>query len=331
MLISHVMNRRLLFVLAALFVASTAAGQPVALPDASKLRLRSANALILDAEAGAPIYAKAADEVTPIASLTKLMTAMVTLDADLPMDELLEVDVQDFDYLKGSSSRLRMGAALPRREMLRLALMASENRAASSLARHHPGGIPAFVAEMNRKAQALGMTHTHFADPTGLAAENVSTAHDLAKMVSAAAQYPLIGEFTTTGSAMVEIQPTGQVLGFNNTNALVKSPQWDIQVSKTGYIREAGKCLVMLATISSRPFVIVLLDSLGKYTRVADAQRIKHWLETGDSAGADEPKEPRVTRAKGSGRSAKASRHKVKGALLPRNRDTLKVNYSGKR
>jgi D-alanyl-D-alanine endopeptidase (penicillin-binding protein 7) len=167
---------------------------------------------------------------------------------------------------------------------------------------------------MNQKAQDLGLEHTHFADPTGLTAENVSTATELARMVAAAAQYPLIREFSTTGSHFVEVQPTGQVLGFNNTNMLVKSPTWDIQVSKTGYIREAGKCLVMLATISSRPFVIVLLDSLGKYTRVGDAQRVKQWLETGDSAGAPEPKEPRLLRASARGKAKSG----VKGSLQPR-------------
>jgi D-alanyl-D-alanine endopeptidase (penicillin-binding protein 7) len=166
--------------------------------------------------------------------------------------------------------------------MLRLALMASENRAASSLARHYPGGAGAFVAAMNAKAAALGMTHTRFLDPTGLSAQNVSTANDLAVLVAAAAEYPMIREFSTTQSHVVEVQPTGQVLGFNNTNRLVKSGEWDIQVSKTGYIREAGKCLVMMTTIASRPFVIVLLDSLGQYTRVADAIRVKHWLETGE-------------------------------------------------
>jgi D-alanyl-D-alanine endopeptidase (penicillin-binding protein 7) len=161
--------------------------------------------------------------------------------------------------------------------------MASENRAASSLARHYPGGSAAFVAAMNQKAQALGMTRSHFSDPTGLSSENVSTAHDLARMVQAAAEYPLIREFTTTASHYVEVQPTGQLLGFNNTNSLVKSGSWDIQVSKTGFIREAGKCLVMLATIASRPVVIVLLDSYGRLTRVGDANRVKYWLETGEA------------------------------------------------
>ena len=244
---------------------------PVAL-DASKLKLASANVLVLDAADNRPIYAKAANEVTPIASLTKLMTAIVTLDAGLPLDEPIAIDMDDFDFLKGSQSRLRMGAELPRREMLRLALMASENRAASSLARHYPGGMPAFVAAMNAKA-ALARHDAARASPIRPASprSNVSTASDLATLVAAAAQYPLIREFSTTQSHYVEVQPTGQLLGFNNTNALVKSADWDIQVSKTGFIREAGKCLVMLATISSRPVVIVLLDSLGRYTRVADA------------------------------------------------------------
>ena len=243
----------------------------------------SANALVLDADAQRPIYAKAADEVTPIASLTKLMTAMVVLDAGQPDDEPIAVGNEDFDYLKGSRSRLRMGTMLPRREMLRLALMSSENRAASALARHYPGGTPAFVAAMNAKAQSLQMTHTHYADATGLSAENVSTANDLGRLVQAAAQYPRIREFSTTPAHFVELE-SGRLLGFNNSNALVKKSSWDIHLQKTGYIREAGRCLVMLATIASRPFVIVLLDSYGKYTRLGDAERIKHWLETGETS-----------------------------------------------
>ncbi len=270
---------------------------PVAL-DPAKLRLASANALVFDASENRAVYVKAADDVTPIASLTKLMTAIVTLEAGLPLDESIAIDVDDLDYLKGTRSRLRMGAELPRREMLRLALMSSENRAASSLARHYPGGTPAFVAAMNAKAQALGMTHTHYSDPTGLSAENVSTASDLATLVNAAAQQPLIREFSTTGSHYVSVQPTGQVLGFNNTNNLVKSAQWDIQLSKTGYIREAGKCLVMLATIASKPFVIVLLDSAGKYTRLGDAARVRYWLETGQSLPAPGRAASRSAKAK---------------------------------
>ncbi|MGH8715037.1 MAG: D-alanyl-D-alanine endopeptidase, partial [Casimicrobiaceae bacterium] len=253
------------------------------LVDASKLRLASANALVFDAQSGQPIYAKDADAVTAIASVTKLMTAMVALDAGQPMDEALTIDVGDLDMLKASRSRLRLGTTMTRREMLELALMASENRAASCLARSYPGGTPAFVAAMNRKAASLGMLQTHFSDATGLSSENVATARDLARMVQAAADYPLIREFTTTASHTVEIQPSGHVLDFNNTNSLVRGGQWDIVLSKTGFIREAGKCLVMLANIASRPVIIVLLDSYGKLTRVADAQRVKHWLETGEA------------------------------------------------
>jgi D-alanyl-D-alanine endopeptidase (penicillin-binding protein 7) len=252
--------------------------------DPAKLRLASANVVVYDTAAERRLYAKAADDVTPIASLTKLMTAIVVLDAKQPMDELLEIETDDFDFLKGSHSRLRMGSTLSRREMLRLALMSSENRAASSLARHFPGGATAAVAAMNRKAMSLGMTRTHYADPTGLSADNVSSANDLAKLVLVAAQYPTIREYSTTPAHSVEIQPTGHLLGFNNSNALVKNTAWDIQLQKTGYIREAGKCLVMLTNIASRPLVIVLLDSYGKYTRLGDAQRIKHWVETGEGS-----------------------------------------------
>lgn len=254
--------------------------------DVSKLRLASANALVLDAKGGEPIYAKGADTITPIASVTKLMTAMVVLDADPALDETISVGIADLDLLKGSHSRLRLGSELSRREMLRLALMASENRAASSLARHYPGGTEACVEAMNRKAQSLGMTHTRFADPTGLSSDNVSTASDLALMVKAAAGYDLIRDATTTASHYVEVQPGGTVLGYNNTNSLVRAGQWDIQVSKTGFIREAGKCLVMLTNIASRPIVIILLDSYGRLTRVGDANRVKHWLETGEALPA---------------------------------------------
>jgi serine-type D-Ala-D-Ala endopeptidase (penicillin-binding protein 7) len=252
-------------------------------PDPAKLRLASANVLVVDAGSDQPLYAKGANEVTAIASLTKLMTALVTIEGGQPLDEPIEVDLGDFDYLKGSRSRLSMGAQLPRREMLRLALMSSENRAASSLARHYPGGTDAFVAAMNAKAEQLGMTRTRFADPTGLSPQNVSTAHDLARLVRATAQYPLIREYSTTPSHFVEIPSTGRLLGFNNSNRLVASGAWDIQLQKTGYIREAGRCLVMLANVAGRQAIIVLLDSSGKYTRLGDAQRVKHWLETGES------------------------------------------------
>ncbi len=276
---------RLFSLVFAAFAVASAGAAAVEL-DVAKLRLASANALVVDAADGRAVYSKAADEVTPIASLTKLMTAMVVLDAHQPMDEQLEVDMDDFDYIKGSRSRLRMGVTLTREEMLRLALMSSENRAASSLGRHYPGGQLAFVAAMNEKARSLGMTSTHYDDATGLSPKNVSTANDLARLVRAAADYPMIRSFSTTPSHFVEVSTTGQTLGFNNSNALVKNNAWDIQLQKTGYIREAGRCVVMLATIASRPVVIVLLDSIGKLTRVADAQRVKHWLETGETMPA---------------------------------------------
>jgi len=312
------MNRLLPLVFAGVLAVPTwaAADSP---RDPAKLKLASQNVLVLDAEGDSPIYAKAADEITPIASVTKLMTAMVVLDANQPMDEMLEVDMQDFDFLKGSSSRLRIGATLPRREMLHLALMSSENRAASSLARHYPGGTPAFVSAMNAKAQLLGLTNTHYADPTGLSPQNVSTAKDLAHLVKAAAEYPVIREFTTTPSQYVQVEGMNRTLGFNNSNPLVKNDKWDIQLQKTGYIREAGKCLVMMATIASKPIVIVLLDSLGKYTRVADAQRVKHWLETGETA----PEKSLITAKppRGGIRAAAANtklKHRVRGTFQPR-------------
>lgn len=262
-------------------VAGLAAAQDIR--DPAKLQLASANALVLDPGSGALLYAKAADDVTPIASLTKLMTAMVTLDAGQPLDEPLAIDMGDFDFLKGSHSRLRMGTQLTRREMLRLALMSSENRAASAVARHYPGGTAAFVHAMNAKAAALGMTRSRFDDPTGLSPRNVSTAKDLAAMVTAAAAYPLIREYSTTPSAYVEVDPAGRIVGFNNSNRLVAADGWEILLQKTGYIREAGRCLVMMANIASRPVVIVLLDSIGKYTRLGDAERVRHWMETGDA------------------------------------------------
>jgi D-alanyl-D-alanine endopeptidase (penicillin-binding protein 7) len=193
--------------------------------------------------------------------------------------------------------------------------MSSENRAASSLARHYPGGKAAFVTAMNFKAASLGLTHTHYEDPTGLSPENVSTASDLAKLVQAAAEYPVIREFTTTPSHFVEIQPTGRTLGFNNSNALVKKQDWDITLQKTGYIKEAGKCVVMLVNVASKPFVIVLLDSLGKYTRIADAQRVKHWLETGESVAMVPVKAVRAVKVRATSR---ANHHRNRGALRAR-------------
>ncbi len=241
--------------------------------------LKSAAALVVDFNDGQQIYGKNTQGVTPIASITKLMTSMVVLDANLPLDETIYVDTADLDYVKHTYSRLAVGTALPRRDMLRLALMSSENRAAASLGRSYPGGSAVFTAAMNRKAAELGMSNTHFVDSTGLSSENVSTAEDLVRMVKAAYQYPLIREFTTTTAHEVETA-AGRSLQFRNSNGLVKSPEWEIGLSKTGYISEAGRCLVMQAKIGARHVVIVLLDSWGKYTRLADAKRIKKWLES---------------------------------------------------
>lgn len=241
--------------------------------------LKSAAALVVDLNDGQRIYGKNTQAVTPIASITKLMTAMVVLDAHQPLEEAVYIDTADFDLLKHTNSRLGAGTGLARSDMLRLALMSSENRAAAALGRSYPGGSEAFIAAMNRKAVELSMWSTRFVDPTGLSSENVSTAEDLVKMVKGAYQYPLIREFTTMPAHEVATA-AGRNLQFRNSNGLVKNPAWAIGLSKTGYISEAGRCLVMQARIGARPVVIVLLDSWGKYTRVADANRIKKWLES---------------------------------------------------
>jgi len=248
------------------------------LEDAKNLSVQSASALVLDQATGAVLYEKNAQAVLPIASITKLMTAMVALDAMPDLNETLRVSDDDVDVLKGTRSRLKVGTRLSREEMLRLALMSSENRAAAALSRHYPGGREAFVAAMNQKAQALGMTESRFEDPTGLTAANVSSARDLVKMVDAAHRYPLIREFSTSAGDQLVI--AGRTQQFNNTNSLVKSPAWDIGLSKTGYINEAGKCLVMQAWLNNKPTIIVLLDSWGKMTRIGDANRIKRWVES---------------------------------------------------
>lgn len=247
-----------------------------------ELRLASAKALILNQETGEVLYAKSTDTPTPIASVTKLMTAMVVLDAHLPMDELLTVSNADVDTLKRTSSRLPVGSTLSRAEMLQLALMASENRAASVLGHSYPGGIDAFVKAMNIKATMLGMTRTHFVDSTGLNSDNVSTAEDLAKMVNAAYAYPEIRQVTTSASYEVAMNGMRRPAEFHNTNILVRDSKsdWNIGLSKTGFINEAGRCLVMQAMIGGQPMIIVLLDSVGKFTRIGDANRVRKWLES---------------------------------------------------
>jgi D-alanyl-D-alanine endopeptidase (penicillin-binding protein 7) len=243
------------------------------------LQLASAKALVINQLTGETLYAKNTNVATPIASVTKLMTAMVALDAHLPMDDILFIGDDDVDYIKGTHSRLTLGTALTRGELLQLALMSSENRAAAALGRNYPGGITAFVAAMNLKAAMLGMKDTRFVDSTGLDSNNVSTADDLAKMVNAAHQYPEIRQITTTASQ--EVLPYGRnfPINFVNTNALVRAGNWVIGLSKTGFINEAGRCLVMQAEISGQPMIIVLLDSVGKFTRIGDANRIRKWFE----------------------------------------------------
>ena len=245
-------------------------------------RLHSSIALIYDQKTQSPLYTKNSDALTPIASITKLMTAMVVLDSQQPLNEEISIDKADVDTLKGTRSRLRVGMKFTRNELLKLALMASENRAAAALARTYPGGYDAAISAMNVKAYELGMRSTRFFDPAGLNSNNVSTAHDLVKMVSAASNYSLIHQYTTAASHSVDGW-RGREMRFVNTNPLVRSASWDIGVSKTGYISEAGRCLVMEATINQRPVIIVLLDSWGKNSRIGDANRIKKWMESSNT------------------------------------------------
>lgn len=250
-------------------------------------RLESAAVVVVDQEQGQLLFGKNPNSVQPIASITKLMTAIVVLDAGLPLDESIEITNEDIDFVKGTRSRLQIGTCLTRGEMLKLALMASENRAASALGRNYPGGIGAFVEAMNRKARDLGMRHTRFVDSTGLNPGNVSTAQDLVKLVEAGYKYPVIRDFTTSASHIVEVDNgrRSRLVAFNNSNGLVRSSNWDIGLSKTGYISEAGRCLVMQAKIATKPVIIVLLDSWGKLSRVGDANRIKTWIERELNAG----------------------------------------------
>jgi D-alanyl-D-alanine endopeptidase (penicillin-binding protein 7) len=245
------------------------------------LILASSKALVINQNTNEVIYAKNTNTPTPIASVTKLMTAMVVLDAELNLDEIITIADADKDYLKGTSSRLSVGTQLSRNELLHLALIASENRAASALATSYPGGRAKFVSDMNIKAMSLGMMNTHFEDSTGLTSDNVSTAEDLAKMVSAAYSYGLIREITTTGSYDIFLPNHRGPTHFNNTNLLVRNnnSEWEIGLSKTGYISEAGRCLVMQAKLVGEPVIIVLLDSDGKYTRIGDANRVRKWVE----------------------------------------------------
>jgi len=240
------------------------------------LNLGSSVALVVDPATDEVLFSKNPDAVLPIASITKLMTALVVLDAGQPLDEELTISQADVDRHKGSRSRLHVGARLTRGEMLHLALMSSENRAAHALGRHYPGGMDAFVEAMNAKARLLGMVDTRFAEPTGLLSSNQSTAQDLARLVRAAGEVPLIRELSTAQETAVAV---GQrQLQFRNSNALVRDPDWSIAVQKTGYISEAGRCVVMEAELAGRKLIMVLLDAAGSYARYADAQRLRDWV-----------------------------------------------------
>jgi len=245
-----------------------------------RLALLSQVALVMDERDGVMLYGRAIDTPRPIASLTKLMTALVILESELPLDAPIAITTDDRDRLKGSHSRLHIGAILTRDDLLRAALSASDNRAAAALARTAPGGTEAFVASMNAKALALGMTNTHFADASGLNPRNVSTARDLLKLLEAARAQPRVHAFTTTGELWVTDLATGRVIEFFNTNRLVRHGQddWGIALSKTGYTADAGNCLVMRVTVAGRPLSIVLLNSWGKASKYGDAQRIRDWL-----------------------------------------------------
>jgi len=251
-----------------------------AAPNPNKLEIRSSSALVLDVNTGKTLYQKNATKVRPIASLTKLMTALVVLDAKQNLNQTITIDKNDLDKVKHTHSRIRMGTKVTRRDALHLALMSSENRMASALARHYPGGRSAFVRAMNNKARQLGMRNTHFYDSTGLSTRNVSTAQDLGKLAAAAYRQPLIRQFTQDENREMRFNTPAYSLMFNNTNPLVKNPDWDVRLSKTGFTDEAGRCLVMRAKPDSKELAIVLLNSVGKRTPIGDANRIRKWLKS---------------------------------------------------
>lgn len=242
-------------------------------------RLKSSSVLIIDQSDSSVLYSRNSDVALPIASITKLMTALVVLDAQQPLDQPIQITEADRDLPKASFSRLAVGTVLSRGDLMHLALMSSENRAAHALGSNYPGGMSAMVAAMNAKAATLGMTNSHFVDPTGLSSQNVASPEDLSKLVIAASHNATIREYSTDSRHSVTIHR--RLVEFRNTDNLVANPTWNIIVQKTGYIAEAGKCLVMAAVIEGRSVIIVLLDSFGKNTRVADAKRIKTWMEAG--------------------------------------------------
>jgi serine-type D-Ala-D-Ala endopeptidase (penicillin-binding protein 7) len=246
-------------------------------PSLTDPALRSSAALVLDISNSSVLYSRHSDVALPIASITKLMTALVVTEAGQPLDEMLTVTADDRSSGRGSASRLAPGTQLSRGDLMHLALMASENRAAHALGRTYPGGIAACVIAMNAKARELAMTSSHFIEPTGLSDENVASPEDLSKLVMAAAKVAAIREYSTDSDYQVQVGR--RLVQYRNTDSLVSKPDWNIVVQKTGYIHEAGRCLVMQTVIEDRPVVIVLLNSFGKRTRVADARRIRRWVE----------------------------------------------------
>jgi D-alanyl-D-alanine endopeptidase (penicillin-binding protein 7) len=256
--------------------------------DPANLHLASGSAMITDLKSGQVLYSSNPDVIVPIASVTKLMTAMVTLDAKLPMDEMIKVDISQTAEMKGVFSRVKLGSELNRRDMLLITLMSSENRAAASLAHSYPGGYPAFIKAMNAKAKALGMSHTVYMEPTGLSVFNVSTARDLTKLALAARNYPMLSELSTTPEKTVTFRKPTYTLGFSNTDHLVRKSNWDIKLTKTGFTNQAGHCLVLLTSMANRQVSVVILDAFGKYTHFADASRMRLWMETGKSGPAPE-------------------------------------------
>lgn len=254
------------------------------------LNLKSSVALVVDQETDEVLFSKNDHAVLPIASLTKLMTGLILSEANLSNQELIQITQDDVDTEKGSSSRLRVGTVLSRGELLHLALMSSENRAAHALGRTYPGGIPAFVQLMNAKAKLLGMKDTVYVEPTGLSSRNQSSARDLVKLVDVAHGNPVLRELTTSPGHQVAVGHS--FLQYNNTNRLVKNPSWDIGLQKTGYISEAGQCLVMQARVAGRQLIMVFLDSAGKLTRIADAERVRRWIESASAGAAYSSSQP---------------------------------------
>ena len=276
---SFAAGRRASVVRVALVPARPSYGQIAGLHSVQdQLDLKSSVALVIDQDTREVLFSKNDSAVLPIASLTKLMTGLLVSEAKLPMDEMITITQDDVDTEKGSRSRLKVGTMLTRGELLHLALMSSENRAAHALGRTYPAGLETFVSMMNAKAKMLGMKDTRYVEPTGLSSNNQSSAHDLATLVGAAYTDPILREYTTSPGHQVAVG--NRTLQFNNTNRLVKNPAWEIGLQKTGFINEAGQCLVMQAKIAGRKLIMVFLDSAGKLSRIADAERVRRWVES---------------------------------------------------